>query len=181
MVGCLAIIACVILTIWIRVQHGPAYGVGAGVAGFVLLNLVGPLIDRFIDAGGQAKAEAAYDRKLQLLMAQHSKPGGLPGDLAFLLACTLLPPQKTLLARFDHVTKTNRSYLRQVRDVANASPHWQLPIPTEATESLTSDCLRRLDMYRELGRAHSDPYLQDWVERVIVTYEGWYDEKPPNP
>ena len=108
--------------------------------------------------------------------SQHSNEA--EGDLAFLLACAILPPQKNLLARFDHVTKANRSYLREIRDVANASPRWQLPIPTEAIESVTSDCLRRLDKYRELGRAHSDPYLQDWVERVIVTYEGWYDDGP---
>ncbi len=177
MVGCLSIIGYVILAIWMWATYGFVPGIGVGILGFILLNLAGPLIDKYIDTGGQAKAEATYERKLQHLMARYSGSGGLPDDLAFLFACTILPPQKTLLARSDRVTrKIIRSYLRQIRDIANASPHWQLPIPEDATDILTDDCLNRLDKYRMLGEAHNDTYLQDWVERRVNTYRTWYDD-----
>ncbi len=176
MVGALAIVVYLGLTLWVWATYGIPAGLTVAVAGFIALNLLGPKLDHYLAGSSQANAESTYDRKLQTLMAQRSGPGGLPGDLAFLSACALLPPQGTLLARFDRLTRENRGYLRQVRTVANRSPHWHLPIPPETTDQLEEDSLRRLDEYRTLGEVHDDPYLQDWVDRVLATYSTWYED-----
>lgn len=180
MVGYLLIVVYVGLTAWVWVAVSWQAGLITLLVGFVLVNLVGPLVDRYIDRSAQRrrrltmKAEANFQAKVAKvsLMSQNS---GLPADLAFLFACVLLPPQKILLARFERVGKAEWLYLKGIRDIANAEPRWKLPVSGDDVDALRLNAFSRLDRYERLSFEHGDPYLADWVDRVRATYSGWWD------